>query len=242
MKIAIHQPDFFPWLGYFHKLNLVDKFVHFDHVEAPTGKHWTSRNKILLGGEEKWLTIPIKKKGKLDQKYYQIEINYESNFKRKHLGTIQQAYRKSEFYDEIFPVVKEIYDREHKLLLDFNRDFIDTVSARLGVQTDIFSSKELLFENPNLVQLSGNNLILELCVLLEATEYISGTGCLDFIDPLSFERKGVKFKFQNFTCHTYHQVTSQSKFVSHLSILDAIFNIGFDGVKKIISDSMVKEV
>ncbi|MBU4273943.1 MAG: WbqC family protein [Planctomycetes bacterium] len=63
MRIAIHQPNFFPWLGYFHRVSRVERWVFFDHVQVPRGKSWVSRNRILLAGTPAWLTIPIEKGG-----------------------------------------------------------------------------------------------------------------------------------------------------------------------------------
>src|SRR5438477_6310656 len=100
MRLAIHQPNFFPWIGLFHKISCVDRFMFFDHVQAPQGKSWLSRNKILIDGEARWLTIPIKRNS--GQRISEVAINYSENFERKHLGTLRQAYGKSPHFEEVF--------------------------------------------------------------------------------------------------------------------------------------------
>ena len=242
MKVAIHQPDFFPWLGYFHKLNHADTFVHFDHVASPMGKSWASRNKILVGGKVQWITIPTKKKGKAGQKYFEIEINYNSNFIRKHLGTIRQSYGKCPFFNKNFPLIEELYDREYRYLVEFNVHFIELVSENLGFKKSFLSSRQMSDENADLKSSSGNDLVLFTCLHARATEYIAGEGCLDFIKPGTFIERGIKFFFQRFECKEYPQSNNNSSFVSHLSILDALFNVGFNGVKELISENMLDEV
>ena len=243
MKVAIHQPDFFPWLGLFHKICLGNKFVIFDHVQAPTGKHWTNRNKILLNNQIKWLTIPIKKKGHTKQKYTDILINYENNFERKHLGSLKQAYGKTPYFEEIFAIIERLYNTRYEKLCDFNKEYLKIITERLGFNVIFESSSSYLAQNPELFDLSGNELILKICLHANAAKYISGTGCLDFIQPEEFKKHGIRFFFQKFVHPEYPQQTnSTGEFISHLSSLDALFNVGIDGMRTLISNPMIEEV
>lgn len=237
MKLAIHQPIFFPWLGFFHKLELADQFVFFDHVQAVRGKNWYSRNKILLNGQVTWLTIPIKRKGKGFQKIHEIEINYSEQFTRKHLGTMNQAYRKCSNFNEIFSFVEGVYLNKFQFVSDFNMHFITKLCNQIGIQKKFLSSREIVERNEELFGKSGNELVLRLCSTLEADMYISGNGCMDFIEPDSFRSQGIEFVFQDFECREYPQ-NSVYEFVSHLSIIDALFSVGFSGVKRLIGDQI----
>lgn len=227
--IAIHQPNFFPWLGIFNRIAAVEKFVFFDHIQAPLGKSWFSRNKILLNGEVKWLTIPIERSNKSYQKIIDVNINYSINITRKHLGTIKQAYGKCKYFNEIFPLIEDLYIKKYNKLSDFNKEYIKLVSKRIGLNV-IFQSSSAL----NLNNFVGNRLVLEICLQLGAQQYISGEGCLEFIDPSEFEKNGIEFYFQRFSHPEYAQINNGS-FVSHLSSLDALFNVGFDGFRILIS-------
>ena len=101
MRLSIHQPDFFPWLGFFHKIFHSERFIVFDHVQAPRGKSWLTRNQIILNGEPRWLTLPSRKQGL--QPIREVEINYETNFKTKHLGTLNKPIAKRIFSERYFP-------------------------------------------------------------------------------------------------------------------------------------------
>jgi len=235
MKLAIHQPDFLPWLGFFHKVVQADKLIVFDHVQAPRGKSWLTRNRILLDGETRWLTLPIKRNS--TQKIYEVLINQEVNFKQKHLGTIKHAYAKSKFFDEVYPVVVDIYNYASEFAMDFSLNAILVLLDNMDFNIEIEHSTRIAFNNPNLNELGSNELVLEICKLTKTEEYLSGTGCLDFIKPDKFNEAGIKFFFQNFQFNEYHQVNSK-KFISNLSILDPLFNIGFDSVREILKQKM----
>lgn len=230
-ELVIHQPDFAPWLGFFHKLSLSNEFLIFDHVQISNGRSWSSRNKILLNGKPFWLTIPTTKSK--NQRINEVKINYERNFQKKHMGTITQAYKKAPFYSEIFPIIQTVYSKNHEYLVDFNMDFIAIICDRLNIQFTSHKSSDLLFKNNKVDDLRGNDLVLELCLLCNADNYYSGTGCLDFIKPDLFHEKGINFFFQDFNHPTYAQGNS-SDFISHLSIIDALMNIGFDGVSNLL--------
>ena len=234
MRVAIHQPNFFPWAGIFHRIARVDKFIFFDHVQAVRGKSWLSRNKILLNSEPRWLTIPTRKSGRSFQRVSDVLINYDNNVIRKHLGTLTQAYGKCEHFEEIYRMVSDLYDNSYVYLSDFNKEFIQIVSSKLHLGTTFVSSSELILVDERLDRMRGNELVLHLCLVVGANQYISGTGCLDFIDTPEFERNGVDFNFQQFFHPEYPQINTES-FVSHLSSLDVMFNIGFEGLRKVIS-------
>lgn len=230
-KLIIHQPDFMPWLGFFHKLSLGNEFLVFDHVQISNGKSWSSRNKILLNGKPFWLTIPTLKSK--NQRINEVKISYQKNFQRKHLGTINRAYKKADYFSKIFPIIELIYSKNHEYLIDFNIDFIKIISKHLNLNLNLVKSSDLLLKNNIVDDLYGNELVLELCMLSNTKKYYSGTGCLDFIKPSSFVEKGIDFFFQEFEHPTYAQNIS-TDFISHLSIVDALMNVGFNGVSNML--------
>ena len=209
----------------------------FDHVQTPQGKSWLTRNRILLNGEPRWMTLPIHRKGL--QPIYAVEVNYEVNFKPKHLGTLRQAYQKASFFEEIFSFVENLYADSPPTVQEFTLRAIEEICSSLGIGTEFVLSSEIVSKNPELSNLGANDLVLELCLHSQASFYISGTGCLDFIRPETFSAKGIEFNFQAFSSPPYAQVHGEP-FVSHMSILDALFNLGFSGTAELLTEPMLK--
>lgn len=237
MRVAIHQPTFFPWIGLFHKILHSDVFIFFDHVQNPRCKSWLTRNKILLD-DVHWITIPTHKSGLGMQPISEVRINYEHNFTRKHLGMLRSAYEKSPYYAENIEAITSLYAEKRDLLCDFNRSFIESTCTALGIKSIFMSSRDIVAEHPELATLAGNELVLELCRAARASEYLSGSGCLDFIKPESFEQNGIAFYFQHFEYAPYAQPGSP-EFVSHLSCLDTLFSIGKAGAAALIAPPML---
>ena len=231
MRLAIHQPNFFPWLGLFHKIASVDRFMFFDHVQAPDGKSWLSRNRILIDGDVRWLTIPIKRHS--GQRISDVAINYSGNFARKHLGTLRQAYGKSPHFDEVFEFLETLYAQKFDKLSRFNEEFIRSVCSRTGIGTSFCRSSELVEAFPELLGQAGNELVLNLSLKAAASGYLSGSGCTDFIEQESFSTNGIEFAFQHFVHPGYRQGKGDAPFVSHLSSLDALFSVGFSGLEEL---------
>ncbi|HYC02680.1 MAG TPA: WbqC family protein [Azospirillaceae bacterium] len=233
MRVAIHQPNFMPWLGLFHRLARVGRFVVFDHVQAMGGRSWLSRNRIMVGGEAHWLTVPVRKAGRLGQRIDEVEIDHSADFGRKHLRTLELSYRKAPHAAPVLEMLADLYGRQHRLIADFNLAFTRAVCAALGLRVEFLHSSALAAADPSLAAAAGNELVLRICQAAGADEYVSGSGCLDFIRPESFEAAGIAFHFQRFDPPVYPQQGSRS-FVSHLSVVDALCNLGPDGVRALI--------
>lgn len=225
MKVAIHQPNFLPWIGLFQRLFLADVFVFFDHVQAMQGRSWLSRNRLLIGGKEAWVTIPVYKSGRGGQRVSEVEVNYQIDFVPKLLKTIELNYKKAPFFNEIFPPVAEMFQKRHQFIGDLNMEFTYWVASLLGLPVRFVRSSKLLIDNPIIDMATGNDLVLKVCHAAGGSQYISGVGCLDFIQPRAFEDVGIEFYFQKFEHPIYRQVGAR-EFVSQLSILDALFNVG----------------
>ena len=238
MRVSIHQPNFFPWLGIFQRIYDSDMFVFFDHVQANGGRSWVSRNKINISGKEAWLTMPVKKSGRFGQKIIDVEINYEVQFVDKHLKTLQINYGKARHFKNVFPMIEQIYSAEYQCIAEFNKKFIESVCGILNLDTSFIESSQIIKDFPHIATLKGNDLVLEICLAVNADAYLSGDGCQDFILPDTFAAAGVDFMFQNYKQPIYEQ-NGHGDFVSHLSIIDALFNIGADGVKDLLNRNSV---
>lgn len=228
-SIAIHQPNFFPWLGFFHKISMVEEFIFMDHVQVTMGKGWHSRVRFLFNGQEKWLTVPIIRSGRSGQKYYDIQLDEKQPYAKKHLGVLKQAYSRAPYIKDVMPVIEAFYSLEINGLAERNIIVIEMIAELMGLNSTFSRTSDLENENPQINDLKGNELVLELTKLSNAGSYVSGRGCLDFIDPVSFNDEGIEFYFQGFNCGAYKQIGTDD-FYPGLSVLDAAMNLGWDEV------------
>lgn len=235
MKVGIHQPNFIPWLGLFQRINEVDLFIFLDHVQIPTGKSLVTRNKLLIGGNANWISIPIYKAGKIGQSISETKINYETDFTRKHLKKIEINYKKCPFFNETYENLDRFFAKRFDKIADLNIQIIIWLCKQLNIKSRFKRSSELIKEAKELENKKGNELILWICKVTKATTYISGNGCKSFIEPKTFEDNGINFYFHNFVQKKYKQ--NNKYFIPNLSIIDMVMNLGFGCTSEIISQS-----
>ncbi len=234
MKVAIHQPNFMPWLGIFHRLAMVDRFVVFDHVQAMGGRSWLSRNRLLINGQARWFSLPVRKSGRLGQTVREVEISYEGDVVRKHLRTLELSYGRYPYADLFLQMMRGLYGAEYRHIAQFNMAFIQAVCAHLKITPEFVRSSDMILEDPSIAVLKGNDLVVAVCQAAGATEYISGEGCLDFIKPEVFAEQGIEFYFQNFEHPAYFQRGAKT-FIPYLSVFDALCNLGSAATRELIA-------
>ncbi len=132
IKVSIHQPDFLSYIGFFNKINKSDIFVILDDVRM-SKSGWTHRDQIKTISGAVWLTIPIKKI-KNEKKIRLTEINNNNNWKSKHLNLIYENYKKAQFFDETFDMLKEIYSFNTNKLIEFNLNTIKKIFKILNIK------------------------------------------------------------------------------------------------------------
>lgn len=221
MFVAIHQPEFFPWLGFFHKMSLVDTFVLLDTVQFEKN-NWQNRNKVLIAGRAEWLTIPVVQHS-LHTAIKDMKINWtDEKLIKKHLTTIEQNYKKCEYFEYIFPFLQELYTKKYEYLSDFNTECIVWMAHALGIKTKIVKASEM---NLSGTAEGGTDVTLEICKALGATTYVSGSGAKTYLDVEKYQQDNIKVYFQEFTHPVYEQKGS-TEFVSHLSSIDLYANCG----------------
>ncbi|MEY4937035.1 MAG: hypothetical protein RIS64_3394 [Bacteroidota bacterium] len=230
--VAIHQPNFLPWLGYFSKIAAVESFIFFDAVSLSNGKTWTSRTQILVNGETQWLSVPIVRSGRTQQRIYEVELlDFARNW-QKMLQSIRHAYHRTAYFKEIFPFLEHFNANCFTLLADFNVYFIELISRQLGCNT-IFhraSSKLELLENNAL----KTDYIIDTCKAFEIKYYIAGKGgSLLFLELEKFEKAGIQIDFHTFTQSIYFQYNTPT-FVNGLSIIDVLMNCGWEQTTQIV--------
>jgi len=233
-RVAIHQPNFMPWLGVFHKAAMVERFVILDHVQAPGGPSWLNRNRILVEGEPRWLTMPVQRSGQGLPAVNEVRIQWHNRLVDKQLRTLTEQYGRHPHFEEVRALISELYALRPALIAALNEAFFRRVVDGLGLTVDLVRSSELCVREPGLRSLRGSALVLAVCQAAGGHEYICGDGSLGYIDPPAFEAAGLGFTFQRYAHPEYPQLRVRG-FVSHLSVLDALFNVGFAQTRELVS-------
>lgn len=224
-RIAIMQPYFLPYLGYWQLMNCVDIFVVYDDVQF-TKKGWIHRNRYLNNGSDKMFTLPIKK----DSDYLDIVDRRLSDSwdieKIKLKRKVEGAYSNSPYFQEAIAIFNECLDYEGANLFDFVFASIKIIKGYLGVNTQLLVSSEV----GETKHLKGQQRVLEICRALGATEYVNPIGGYGLYDRNFFAQEGVELRFHKIGDVTYNQM--QRGFLPNLSVLDILMFSGVGGVKK----------
>ncbi|PFN79487.1 hypothetical protein COJ85_30775 [Bacillus sp. AFS076308] len=215
MIIAIHQPNYLPWCGYFHKMLSCDLFVILDDV--PFSKTAiTHRNKIKSPDGPRLLTIPLAHKNGLIN---EVTISSDSKWAQNHWTTIQRNYARAPFWKEFKDLFLPIYENPDEKLALFNLRIIEVMRTILEINTPIILSSEI----PDSTGHKGEK-IINLCKSLHATIYLSGTGAKVYNDEKEFERNQISLVYQKFDHPQYTQLWGD--FSPNLSAIDLLFNCG----------------
>lgn len=225
--IAIHQPNFMPWAGYFLKIAACDVFVFHDNVQL-TKAGPTRRVKIAsIGAPEhtQWLTVPLKKQSDFTL-IKDLEISWDTDWSSKHLNQLHYAYRKSPNYDIYFPKIQQWYQKakEFNFLSDLNIYFIQQWMQELDIQKEIVSSSKLLVSG------KGAHYNLAITQYLNGTHYLSGMGGDKYQDEEIFNTQQLKLlRFDSKSYLEHHFSGFQTNF--GLSLIELLMKIDIDIIK-----------
>ena len=226
--VGIHQPNFMPWLGYFYKMFKSDIFIFLDDVQMQkTGASYTNRVSINANGKAQFLTIPIKRESG------NVNINEtkfaDNRWKKKVIGSLQNNYAKSKYFKENRDFIFELINYETDNLADYNINFITNIAKKLNIDTKLVNSS-----NYN-IKTNSTQRLIDLIKTVDGNIYLSGDGGDKYQDHQMYEDNGIEVIYNNFKPFPYEQFRS-NEFVAGLSIVDALFNIGFDGIKSSFSE------
>lgn len=221
MILAVHQPQYLPWLGYFHKIAQSDAFVFFDNVQYKA-REFQNRNKIRTKDGWIWLSVPVITEGKGRQKISDVMIDNDIPWQRKHSGSLKTWYGHSKYLEQYFPFFKEVYSRTWEKLVDLNVYIIEYILKQLAI------AKPIYFESSLDIRNTGTGRITEICQKLRADTYLSGIGGREYLEEDMFKEAGIKLIYQDFHHPVYKQqfMTDVNDFIPNLSIIDILFNEG----------------
>jgi hypothetical protein len=226
--VCIQQPAYLPWMGFFEQIATSDVFVLLDSVQF-VRRYWQSRNRLkTVAGSPFWLTVPTER-APVDTEISDIRIcDRDRDWRKKHLQSIRLSLGRAPYFQEYFPFLEYWLMRESTLLADINIALIQEISKLLRLQTHFVRSSDLDVIGKK------TELMLNICQSLGATKYYSAARAAEYMDETLFLQSGIELKYQDWTHPEYRQVSTP--FVSHLSIVDALMNIGADATRALILD------
>ncbi|MCP4649215.1 MAG: WbqC family protein [PVC group bacterium] len=223
-SIAIMQPGYMPWLGFFDLMHKADLFVFLDDVQY-TKRDWRSRNRIRTEEGWQWLSVPVFSKNRYKQLIKDVTINNTINWRRKHLNALELNYHKAEFFNNYYSGIKDIISQQWDSLCGLNINMIKLIADVLGIETPYILSSELN------IKAAKSRRVLEICKELNADELYDSEAAAGFLDTSLFEKENIKVEFQKYKHPVYAQL--YSPFYAYMTTLDLLFNCGENSLKVI---------
>lgn len=213
MKLAIMQPYFFPYIGYFQLIKAVDQFIVYDNIKY-TKKGWINRNRILRLGKDEIFSLPLKN----DSDFKNIcDREISGNFKPgKLLSQFADAYRHASYFAQTMPLIEDVVRHKDVNLFRFLNYSITRTCAHLGIDTPITVSSNVDIDHG----LRSEAKVLALCQAMAASVYINAIGGLELYKQSAFQAQGIALKFIRCKAIAYPQFGNA--FVPSLSIIDVM--------------------
>lgn len=216
MIIAISQPTFLPYEGYFALISNVEKFIFLDNVQFDK-RSWQQRNYLTINNKPKLITIPVLTKGKFNQKINEVLIDYKNFDTEKFLNMIFLSYKREKYFEEFFHIVESIFREKKKYLSDLNINLINAICKYTDINTEISMASELKDTN----KFKKAELLKHILVNMKCDVYYSSIGAKKYLGNSDFFPQ-TKIKIKYFSYESKIKVNENLNF----SILDFIFKNG----------------
>ena len=219
-KVAIHQPNYLPWLGYFAKIKKCDIFVFLDDVQFSKNS-WQNRVNIKSPNGKQFLTQPVNRiNGALTSTNEIIFSN--SSWKAKHLKSIEHNYKKARFFYDFFPIVEFILSNEAENLVQFNIFAVKNICDYLKLDINFIKSSEIKVEG------NSSQRLINIIKSFSAFNYIHGKGANSYHDVQLFKENNINLLPMDYEFREYKQLWGE--FIPGLSILDICFNLDKESI------------
>ena len=237
--VAVHQPNFFPWLGYFDKIVRADVFIVLDDVQfARTGSGtWSNRVRVLVNGEPTWMTMPIRRDHDHDglQRYDLVQIDDTQPWREKCVRTLQTHYRRAAHFNEGSELIASLVRHATQSLVDYNLHATRAIADRLGIDTSRWVRSSTLA-----VGTLGTDRLIDLVRAVGGGKYLSGDGAGGYQDDDAFARAGLGLVRQQFV-HPQYDQGRRGDFVPGLSCIDALMHCGIEGTGELLRAASRRE-
>jgi len=222
MNLAIMQPYFLPYIGYFQLMASVDVFVVYDNIKY-TKKGWINRNRLLMNGQDTMFSLPLKK-GADSLNIYERELTSDFN-KNKLLNQFRGAYAKAPCFKDIYPHLEGIINYHDDNLFVYLHYSLCKLAELLDIKTRIIISSSLPVDE----SLKGQDKVLSICKAMSAKNYINAIGGQTLYNRADFEAEGIRLNFIQSKTMEYPQFSTP--FVPWLSIVDLLMFNSLDTVR-----------
>lgn len=230
--VVITQPTYIPWLGYFEQMAQADKFIFLDTVQFEK-QSWQCRNRLKTHSNEPfWLSVPLAPHP-LQTPINKVQISPDRpSWRRKHLASIRASLGGAPYFKAVFPTIQTWLETEHAGLCELNISGILAIASLLQLEPTILRASELQPEG------SRTELVVNLCRQANATRYYSAAGSKVYLDEPLFAEHNIELTYQTWPHPVYPQ--QREPFVSHLSIVDALMNIGPEATRRLLYSAPIK--
>lgn len=233
MIIAIKQPYFLPYLGYFQTIKYVDSYVFYDDVNYYRGG-FINRNKILVNNSSTYITIPLNKASK-NKLINEIQVINDSKEYKDILKTLYMSYKKAPYFDNVYPILENILNSNSMYISELNHLSIIEVAKYLNFNTKFYVSSESFSESKGI----GREIrLIDICKKLKADTYLSELGGKGIYITENFKSEGIDFKFIIHVLSEYKQF--KSDFVPNLSIIDVLMFNSVEAVNQMIDKLIIE--
>jgi hypothetical protein len=214
LTVAIHQPNYLPYLGYFDKVRRADVFVILDDCQFSKNS-FTNRNRIKSHFGQTWITVPVQgRSNKIP--INEVKISNTFNWTTKHLNSLRECYKDAEHVDLVLAGLSMIYKKNWSLLSNLNKSLIHYCLTLLGINIKVISSSTLNIET------TGTQRLVDICKAVGGTYYLAGQSGHRYMDMELFKKEEIKIKIHKFTHPVYKQ--QYGNFVPNMSVVDYLMN------------------
>jgi hypothetical protein len=224
--LAIMQPYFFPYIGYWQLIRAVDRFVILDDVNF-INRGWVNRNRILVNGAPKFVTVPLAHASQ-NKHICDIAMQPDSYWRRKLVRSIEITYRRAPYFEEVFPLIERLIAHEADGLAGYLANQLAVLSSFLGIETEWVPSSHCYGNG----HLAGQQRILDICIAEHASTYVNLPGGQSLYDATAFHQSGMTLRFLKSMPISYRQRTAE--FVPNLSLIDVLMENGRSGTQELL--------
>lgn len=229
MIVAIHQPNFFPWLGYFDKIARADMFCLLDHVQFPKkGGTYVNRVQVLVQGQAAYLTVPVERNYSGVLPINGMKIREQEPWREKLLRTLQANYARAPFFAETMTLIEPLVQNPTDQLAEYNEHALRGVCAALGLITPLVRASTLSVSG------QATELLISITQALGGDTYLCGGGAGGYQEDAQYAASGVRLQYQCFQHPCYAQRAGHA-FVAGLSIIDPLMWLGRAGTQALLA-------